>query len=245
RLEEAGETLVLRQRHRDWCLDMVEGSRPEAFDLPRVTRLLPELDNLRAALGWTMETRQVTPAARLALGMSAVWHMQGSFSEGRAALTAVLDLALDGDATPELAHVSTWASIMAVNQGDYVAAQTLIQTAVQLARASGDAYAELFAVNQQGWVALVRGESALARAIFERTYRIVADTSQPLHILAWTQLALACIEEGDRERAFDLLYNPSAAVRSSMTEMFRGRQLHARALLSEQAGDFAAADRLF
>ena len=39
----------------------------------QTARLEPEMDNLRSALRWTIETRQVTAAARLALGMTNFW----------------------------------------------------------------------------------------------------------------------------------------------------------------------------
>ena len=85
-LEQAGEALIIRERHRDWCLALVAGVPPEAFDAGQTARLEPEMDNLRAALRWTIETRQVSAAARLALGMTSFWLMRGSFAEGRASI---------------------------------------------------------------------------------------------------------------------------------------------------------------
>ena len=61
RLTQAEETQQLHRRHRDWCLQLVAGVLPEAFDTQRVARLLPELDSLRAAFRW----RQLAALARV------------------------------------------------------------------------------------------------------------------------------------------------------------------------------------
>jgi predicted ATPase/DNA-binding CsgD family transcriptional regulator len=246
RLNEAGESDELRARHRDWCLRLVVGPPPEAFDTAHVDCLAPELDNLRAALRWTVETRQVEAAARLGLGMTAVWHLRGKFSEGRAALTAVFGLAGGCEVPPvEVVHAGTWASVMAVNQGDYRGGEELLLRVVDLARASGDRFALLFAENQLGWVAFVRGDTARARETYERTYAALGHSSEPIYLVSRYQLALACLELGDHQRAHELLDNFADLEGASRSGMWRGRLFHARALLAEQAGDYRQADRLF
>jgi non-specific serine/threonine protein kinase len=245
RVKDVGELRELRERHRDWCQQLVAGSRPEAFDTARVTRLLPDLENLRSAFGWTVGTRQVEAAAQLGLGLAVLWHMRGGFSEGRAALTAVFDLAPDENVPPDVVHAGTWAAVMAVNEGDYVGADTLLERVVNLARAAGDCYALLFAENQRGWVAFMRGDMASAREVYECTYAIVGPTTEPIRLVSRYQLALACIEQGDRARAVELLDHFSDLVGASSSGFWPGRLAHAHALLAEQAGDFAAADRLF
>jgi non-specific serine/threonine protein kinase len=245
RLEEAGETSELRERHRDWCLQLVAGPPPEAFDTAHAERLLPDLENLRAALRWTLETGQLEAAARLGLGMTFVWHLRGSFGEGRAALTDVLDLAPEDCTSAGVAHAGTWAAIMATNQGDYAGAEKLLLRAVQLARATGDGFALLFAENQLGWIAFTRGDIAAARGAYERTFQIVSHNSGPFRLVSQYQLALACIEQGDRKRALDLLDSFPPVDGAGESSLFVGRLWHARALLAEQAGDYLSADDLF
>jgi non-specific serine/threonine protein kinase len=248
RVAEAGESDALRERHRDWCLQLVAGSRPEAFDTAEVARLVPELENVRSALRWTVETRQVERAARLALGMTALWHLHGSFSEGRAALSDVFalgDVVPPCDVPPEVVHAGTWAAIMAVNEGDYAGAAQLLERVVQRARAAKDAFALLFAENQQGWVAFMCGDTARARAVYERTHHVLSGTTEPLRLVSRYQLALACIEHGDRARALELLENFLELPGASRSGLWVGRLAHARALLAEQAGEFALADRHF
>jgi predicted ATPase/DNA-binding CsgD family transcriptional regulator len=246
RLNEAGETDELRGRHRDWCLGLVAGPPPEAFDTAHVDCLVPELDDLRAALRWTVATRQVEAAARLALGMTALWHLRGKFSEGRAALTAVFELAGEREVPPvDVVHAGTWASVMAVNQGDYLGGEELLLRVVDRARASGDAFALLFAENQRGWVAFVRGDTAGARETYQRTYAALAHSSEPIYLVSRYQLALACVEQGDRQGAHELLDDFSDLEGASRSGMWPGRLFHARALLAEQIGDYRQADVLF
>jgi predicted ATPase/DNA-binding CsgD family transcriptional regulator len=242
RLERAGEAFTMRERHRDWCLALVAGAPPEAFDPEQMARLEPEMDNLRSALRWTIETTQVSAAARLALGITNAWLMQGSFAEGRAALTAVLDLAPVGAVPTEFPHIAVWAGVLAANQGEYGEAERLTLRSRDLARASNNAYAELFADNQLGWLALVRGDVRRARKVLDRTFRAVSADS-PLAQVIRLQLAGVCLEQGNRARALALLDAMREQV-GSVSRILSGRALKVRALLAEQEGDFVEANRL-
>jgi non-specific serine/threonine protein kinase len=245
RLDEAAETDPVRERHRDWCLALIAGTAPEAFDTERASDLLLELENLRAAFRWACDSGQVEAAAQLALGMTTAWHLSGNFSEGRATLTTVLDLALDGPAAAQVAHAGTWAGTMAANQGDYLGAEEIVRRALHVAQRSGDAYAILFAENQLGWIAFVRGDMERARAAYEQTFAVASQqTNDPIHLVSRYQLAMACIEQRDRARALELLEPFATIVRDAQSGIWRGRLQLARALLAEQVGDYATADRL-
>jgi len=243
RLDQAGETLQLRARHLDWCVALVEGPPPEAFDTQQVTRLLPELENLRAALRWAVDTRQVEAAIRLGLGMTAVWHLRGRFSEGRAALAMVLDLARTRAVPTEIAYVGTWAGTMTANLGDYDQAEDLMMRSLHLAQELDNGPAALFAHNQLGWVAFLRGDVARAVATYERTYNGTSPSTD-VHLVSRYQLALASIELGDRDRAIQLLSDFTDTLTPSQLVFWVGRLQMAQALLAEQMGDCVSADRL-
>jgi non-specific serine/threonine protein kinase len=110
---------------------------------------------------------------------------------------------------------------------------------------TGDAFALLFAENQRGWVAFMCGDTARARDIYARTYQVVSQTTRPFHLVSRYQLALACIEEGDRSAALALLDRFLELPGAARSGLWIGRLAHAQALLAEQAGDFALADRHF
>jgi non-specific serine/threonine protein kinase len=243
RLEEAGETLQLRARHLDWCVALVAGPPPEAFDTGHVTRLLPDLENLRAALRWAIDTQRVEAATRLGFGMTAVWHLRGSFSEGRTALAAVLDLAHCAGAPAEIAYVGAWAGTMAANQGDYDQAENLMTRSLHVAQELAHEPAALFAENQLGWVAFLRGDVERACTAYERTFQLTSPTSE-IHLVARYQLALTCIESGDRDRAVRLLDDFTDALDPAQQVFWVGRLRMAQALLAEHMGDCVLADRL-
>ena len=242
RLEQAGETIRLRERHRDWCLGLVRGLPPVAPDPSQAARLESEMDNLRSALRWAIQTGQTSAAAGLALGISATSLLRGSFAEGRTALTAVLDLAAREAAHQDVAHVGIWAGTLAANQGEYAEAERLYQAALRLARVSNNAYAELYASTQLGWLAFLRGDARSARDAHERALSFVPG-GDPLAQIIRLQLVSACIELGERARAIELLDALTEHARNDR-RFLSGRVLKSQALLAEQVGEYVDANRL-
>lgn len=122
RLKEAGEARLLRGRHRDWCSSLVAGVALEcrlglAVDAELAKRLEPEMDNVRSAMSWTIDSGQADAAARLVVALTSSCFFHGNFSECRLWATAVLDCGASSSPTPEMALIGTAAGIMAFNQG--------------------------------------------------------------------------------------------------------------------------------
>jgi predicted ATPase/DNA-binding winged helix-turn-helix (wHTH) protein len=83
RLAEAAESDALRQRHAQSMTALFEAADsryPGAPALPWLDTLLPELDNLRAAVAWTLEHDEPL-AIRLCAASGAFWAMTGLFAE--------------------------------------------------------------------------------------------------------------------------------------------------------------------
>src|SRR5439155_3981536 len=80
-------------RHASYYVELAELAdrevRGEGQD-KWLERLEREHDNLRAVLGWAIETNQVEVGLRLGGALPRFWFIRGYFSEGRAALRAVL-----------------------------------------------------------------------------------------------------------------------------------------------------------
>ncbi|MBV9359506.1 MAG: AAA family ATPase [Chloroflexi bacterium] len=243
-LDQAAETSGMLVRHCDWCLHLVSGSAPESLDPVHVARLGSEQENLRAALRWVIDSAQVRPAARIAVGMATFWLFRGSFAEGRAALTAVLDLAEAGPAPPELPNAGIWAASMAHNQGEYADAEELLLRALALAQADGNRHASAFAESQLARVAYLRGDLVWARQLFEHTLNEIADWRGPLQFIVQYELALTCIELGERSRARELLRAAMEDASPAQARFARARVLKANALLAEQESDYIQAEQL-
>ena len=96
KLGESGEADAVRARHRDHytsmaaLLDAPAGSDYEQ----RVEQAEIEIDNLRAAFGWSRENSDIELALALASSLQPLWQARGRFQEGLAWFDAALaDLA--------------------------------------------------------------------------------------------------------------------------------------------------------
>src|SRR5262249_14556294 len=82
RLGESGEADLIRARHREWFLGLVEQVPPELLDPAQVERLEHEQDNIRAAMRWTVAQGQAEAGLRLGLGCWPLWFRRGRHAEG-------------------------------------------------------------------------------------------------------------------------------------------------------------------
>jgi predicted ATPase/DNA-binding SARP family transcriptional activator len=92
KLAGSGERAAVRDRHRDWWLELAGRSDSVAQNPEQTaqqTRLAAELDNLRAALTWCQEAAEANPASdaaevglRLAAALSWVWARSRYVMEG-------------------------------------------------------------------------------------------------------------------------------------------------------------------
>jgi non-specific serine/threonine protein kinase len=115
-----------------------------------------EHDNFRAALDWD---RGADPSAglRLASRLTAFWSARGHFSEGRRRLGELLELVPDGD--PGRVDAMTGAAWLATDQGDFAAADALLERAIAGARAVPDPAREGTALFYRGRARLSRGDA--------------------------------------------------------------------------------------
>jgi len=84
KLWAAGEGKTLRQRHLEYFVNLAERAEPNlrAFDmLIWLDRLEVELDNIRAALGWSIEG-DIEAELKLASALLWFWHIRGHKGEG-------------------------------------------------------------------------------------------------------------------------------------------------------------------
>jgi hypothetical protein len=132
RLEQAGDLDETRRRHAGYYAGLAEradeqlrGSGPE--HLVALDWLEAEHDNLRAALGWSLETPAADPAPgdreRAAIGLRLVqalalfWYRHGYATEGRRWLQRAIDLAAEDGGAP-LAQLAHWLGVLLQQQGE-------------------------------------------------------------------------------------------------------------------------------
>jgi non-specific serine/threonine protein kinase len=251
RLEDAGEVTRLRERHRDWCISLVEGVALEsrlglALDAEHARRLDPEMDNVRSALSWTIDTGQAGAAARLAVGVTSSCFAHGNFHECRSWATAVLNCSSTSPPTAEMALIGTAAGVMAFNQGDFSGAEELLGRALDLARGANNDYAVTFTESRLGRLAHQRGDLWQAKSLLERSLGRLTESGSPWEAIAVVMgdLAVTYLELGDTPQATELLRAVADLATPARTPFMSARFLITEAQLAERRGDYPHANRL-
>jgi predicted ATPase/class 3 adenylate cyclase len=163
-LEQAGEIDAARTCHAMFFLALIESAEaaltgPEQnlwFD-----RLDADHDNLRFALEW-MLAQEPRAALRVAAPVGWFWEIRGHLAEGRQWLKRVL-AAVD-ESLPGRAGVLTRAAALAIWQGDFAAADALLQQSLEFGRRDGEDQAVAQALMVQAGMAGIRGDYVRATA---------------------------------------------------------------------------------
>ncbi|MDP8923486.1 MAG: tetratricopeptide repeat protein [Chloroflexota bacterium] len=218
RLRVSGEEPALRGRHRDWFLALAERTAselngPGAADL--YDRLEAELDNFRTALEWSVTApvadappgelaRPTPPAAdaglRLGAALHHLWSLRGLQSEGREWLARLL--ARTPGRTAARARALNTAGYMALRQGDYKAAVSLLEEGLTLSSELGDQLAIAAGKQYLGLVRHAQGDYVRATANLEESLALAQAQGNNARIHS-TLLYLADLayEQGDYVRA--------------------------------------------
>ena len=175
KLEESGESEALRSRHTRYYLKLaqeadVEGEGAAEAD-PRMQGAPPvewlrqmeaEHANLRSALSWSLDEDteeldggRVELGLRLALALFWFWYTHDYSSEGRSYLERPRSIRVSSTTATRLrARALNGAGGLAVTQGDYEAAKTLIEEGLALYRELGDEEGIGSALTDLGLIAL-------------------------------------------------------------------------------------------
>jgi predicted ATPase len=139
RLRESGEEDELRRRHAEFFLALAESANlsAEATDLgPRPERVLPEQDNLWAALDWAAEAGEIELGLRLAIALEQFWVAVAPY-EGARRVQAFLDRAAD---LPDVVRARAIRVLggMIFMTGDFDRGDELMRQSLELFRSLGD-----------------------------------------------------------------------------------------------------------
>jgi non-specific serine/threonine protein kinase len=142
RLAERGEMPAIQQQHAHYFLALAEEAEPELRgpqQLRWFARLESEHDNLRAALVWSQaEPARGELGVRLAGALWWFWDVHRYLREGRGWLEATLAQTTALGRTAVRAKALCGAGGIATDQGDFAAAQSLLEESVVIWRAVGD-----------------------------------------------------------------------------------------------------------
>jgi predicted ATPase/class 3 adenylate cyclase len=175
-LQQTDDVDALHYRHAAYYARLAHdiGSRVETADeLAAIDALEADAPNLRAALGWYWEHREVDALADMARALGPFWDLSGALAESAVWFTRALDLLPDAS-TPARAQLLSLRGEVRLGVADYFGALTDTAAAIELAEANGDdvivgrscsTLATMYGyADFESWGAMAdRAEAALAR----------------------------------------------------------------------------------
>ncbi|MFC9764335.1 protein kinase [Rhodococcus jostii] len=245
-LEQTGEAVALRRRHRDWYEALALDAEAEwisARQLEWIARLKREQPNLREALEFGIDD---DPAAglRTAAALRWFWTSQGLYNEGRRWLNHLL-ARYPVEPTIDRIKALYCASVMADVQGDLESGAALVAEARTLTARTSDPMMRALVADADGTLALYNGDLERARsrlgtalAEFRECGERTLETSA-LYLLG-TTYGLS----GSTEQAVESLERVLAITEMHGEKVYRSHSLWALGIAVWQQGDVDRAIRL-
>jgi predicted ATPase/class 3 adenylate cyclase/DNA-binding CsgD family transcriptional regulator/tetratricopeptide (TPR) repeat protein len=243
RLDAAGESDVIRERHAGWCADFADTAQSFLAGPDQATwfaRLETEHDNLRAALDWAVVTPCPQVGLRIVASLTWFWNVHSHWHE--AVRWADKLLAVSTDADGPLRDVAEWtAEGMRGMIGEVDVAITLMEQTAAHGRETGDHWLAAWSLNILGkytsftdaTVGMSHMESALAEARHVGSASLLADT---LCVCAWFDLASG--QTASARARVDEGLQTSRAAGDARGELVN---LVPRAAIASRCGDYASA----
>lgn len=205
-LGKSGDEAFARQAHARYFSHFMEELDPllwSSASSSLLNSVALEHDNLRAAMEWALAH---DPA--LALGMAqrvgAFWQKRTLWNEGRAWLTRVLAAAPNAPSTDRA--IALWrAGALAADQGDFASGIALMNEALEMAAALGDAAITARVLRGLGIAASNQSDFPRANELFTQAldhFRATPDDAGIARVL--NDLGLVAERQGDHVRAIEL-----------------------------------------
>jgi predicted ATPase len=247
KLEEAGEVELIRNRHADYYVFLVETAEPELL-LSRQGRwyrlLRVEQDNLRSVVEWSVESGHAESALRLMGALTWSWWSHGSVHEG-------LDLALKaltlpaGEFERHYARALNTAAWLQWVMGDISAAREKVEEALSILRKLNDKASLSWALQFLGMVLTSEGQYEPADVVMQEAVAIAQKTGDlsKSNLLAF--LGDISMQKGDHSKAMSI-YQESAHVLSTWgNKLFEAYPLRRLGYLALERGEFEPAGDYF
>jgi len=203
KLQECAEAAQVRRTHRDWYARLAEQAEAETLQARQESvfeRLEAEHENLRVAIGWSLEHQEAETAAQICAAIHRFWLLRGYMSEGR----SFLERALSGfsEKNAVRAQALNVAAILASLQDDYQTARTLAEESLQLSREQALSKQTGYALYILGRLSRMEGNYAGAVTFFEESLALFRALGQQHDIaLVLSGLGLTVLYLGEYERA--------------------------------------------
>ncbi|EKT81638.1 protein kinase/ LuxR family transcriptional regulator [Rhodococcus opacus M213] len=239
KLEQSGEALDLRRRHRNWYEALALDAEAEwisARQLDWITRLKREQPNLREALEFGVDDDPVA-GLRTAAALFLFWGSQGLYNEGRRWLGQLL-ARQSGPPTVEWVKALERAGMMANVQGDLTAGAALVAEGRALTAHTSDPMMRALVAYGDGMLALYSGDLARASSDLETALtEFTARGDRTLEVAALYPLGLAYGLRGSTDRSIERLERVLAITEQHGEKMYRSHSLWALGIALWRHGD--------
>jgi predicted ATPase/class 3 adenylate cyclase/Tfp pilus assembly protein PilF len=248
RLLESESAEAIRERHRDYFLQLLEAADEKLLGAEQgawLQRLEEEHDNLRLALEWSHGESHADEDLRLCRAMHRFWMTHGYIAEGRQWCARILAKPAPVPPTWAYAKCLNAAGSLAFHETDYPAARTLLERSLALSRALDDRKGVAHVLNNLGAVAIEQGDHSAARRLYEESLALLRELGdRPVAAGVLGNLAMVAHECDDLDSA-RALAEESLAMSRALGD--RGRVADAMNTLANVAcdqGDFVTASTL-
>jgi non-specific serine/threonine protein kinase len=247
-LEENGEAEQTSRRHAAYYLSLAERAGPGLKgpdQVPWLERLETELDNLRAAIGWSIDHGEVEPVARMGYESWLFWWLHGHLDEGRRWMERALAREPDAPDSAQ-ARLLLVAGTLAQGRSDWGPARVYLEESLALFQQLDDEEGVAYALAAMGLVDLglkrYEGGLALVQESIDRFLEIGQRwAASPMLSFA----AAASLSRGDIPRARQLAEKGLSLAREVGARDALYLTLQALATVARAEGDHERAARLF
>jgi predicted ATPase/Tfp pilus assembly protein PilF len=247
KLGKSAEAEEIKRLHAQYFLTLAEEAPPQLRGPDQrewLDRLEAEHDNMRAALSWALERKEVEVALRLGDALWGFWSVRGYYTEGRHWLEEAL--AIEERVSPEVrAMALAGAGRLASVQGDFDRAQEACEEGLELLAHGEASEAKLKLLESLGWVASEREEHSQAKELYEESLALSREMGDTWWI-AESLLGLAFVShsQGDYERATELYEESMSLFREQGDKGFFATCLGSLAMVVYSQGDLGRAAKL-
>ncbi len=135
RLQEEELAPIYSQHHLQYFLQLARESEPQLSGSEQkewLNRLAREHDNFRAAINWTLENKQIPEGLKLSGTFWPFWNIRSHFTEGLLWLEKLIERSEGLENSVDFAKVCHGAAMLSQNQGDYLKAEKLFKSSLEL-----------------------------------------------------------------------------------------------------------------
>ncbi len=239
KLIETGEHVQAHQRHLEYFTGSTESPElDEPQQIARLDRLETELDNLRAALKWAEQTKDVLHSERLIRGLLFLWYERGYCVEGRKWIEAALPLELAGISSARVTACVA-SGVLAYRIGLLPCAYAALAEAVSVAHQLGDVQ---LIVETNANLASVTLDDNQAVQLLEEAVRLAHESGmEEVELTSRMSLASRAFNHGDTQQAAHLIIQALADARATGNASAIANALWWQGRIACEQGDYAEA----